>query len=66
MLDCEDAAVRKFADTLGLYAYLTSFDNRHTNSFFNVLTTTWKKSKGYTEAIKQGISALNSDDFSGM
>ena len=66
LLDCEDEKVRNFADALGLYAYITSFDNRNSNSFFNVITTEWKKSKGYTEAIKQGITALNSDNMSGM
>lgn len=45
LLDCEDEGIRKFANRLGVYAYLTSFDNRSTDSFFDVITTAWKKQK---------------------
>jgi hypothetical protein len=44
-----------------VYAYLTSFDNRSTDSFFDVITTAWKKQKGYSDAIKTAIEILNAD-----
>lgn len=66
LLDCEDEGIRKFANRLGVYAYLTSFDNRSTDSFFDVITTAWKKQKGYSDAIKAAIEILNSDKLVGM
>lgn len=66
LLDCEDEGIRKFANRLGVYAYLTSFDNRSTDSFFAVITTAWKKQKGYSDAIKAAIEILNNDKLVGM
>lgn len=66
LLDCEDEGIRKFANRLGVYAYLTSFDNRSTDSFFDVITTAWKKQKGYSDAIKVAIEILNNDKLVGM
>lgn len=66
LLDCEDESIRKFANRLGVYAYLTSFDNRSTDSFFDVITTAWKKQKGYSDAIKAAIEILNNDKLVGM
>lgn len=66
LLDCEDEGIRKFANRLGVYAYLTSFDNRSTDSFFDVITTVWKKQKGYSDAIKAAIEILNNDKLVGM
>lgn len=66
LLDCEDEGIRKFANRLGVYAYLTSFDNRSTDSFFDVITTAWKKQKGYSDAIKATIEILNNDKLVGM
>lgn len=66
LLDCEDEGIRKFANILGVYAYLTSFDNRSTDSFFDVITTAWKKQKGYSDAIKAAIEILNNDKLVGM
>lgn len=66
LLDCEDEGIRKFANRLGVYAYLTSFDNRSTYSFFDVITTAWKKQKGYSDAIKAAIEILNNDKLVGM
>lgn len=66
LLDCEDEGIRKFANRLGVYAYLTSFDNRSTDSFFDVITTAWKKQKGYSDAIKAAIEILNNDKLAGM
>lgn len=66
LLDCEDEGIRKFANRLGVYAYLTSFDNRSTDSFFDVITTAWKKQKGYSAAIKAAIEILNNDKLVGM
>lgn len=66
LLDCEDENIRKFANRLGVYAYLTSFDNRNTDSFFDVITTAWKKQKGYSSAIKTAIEILNNDKLVGM
>lgn len=66
LLDCEDEGIRKFANRLGVYAYLTSFDNRSTDSFFDVITTAWKKQKGYSDAIKAAIKILNNDKLVGM
>ena len=51
---------------MGVYAYLTSFDNRSTDSFFDVITTAWKKQKGYSDAIKAAIEILNNDKLVGM
>lgn len=66
LLDCEDESIRKFANRLGVYAYLTSFDNRSTDLFFDVITTAWKKQKGYSDAIKAAIEILNNDQLVGM
>ena len=66
LLDCEDEGIRKFANRLGVYAYLTSFDNRSTDSFFDVITTAWKKQKGYSDTIKAAIEILNNDKLVGM
>ena len=66
LLYCEDESIRKFANRLGVYAYLTSFDNRSTDSFFDVITTAWKKQKGYSDAIKAAIEILNNDKLVGM
>lgn len=66
LLDCEDEGIRKFANRLGVYTYLTSFDNRSTDSFFDVITTAWKKQKGYSDAIKAAIEILNNDKLVGM
>lgn len=66
LLDCEDEGIRKFANRLGVYAYLTSFDNRSTDSFFDVITTAWKKQKGYSDSIKAAIEILNNDKLVGM
>lgn len=66
LLDCEDEGIRKFANRLGVYAYLTSFDNRSTDSLFDVITTAWKKQKGYSDAIKAAIEILNNDKLVGM
>lgn len=66
LLDCEDEGIRKFANRLGVYAYLASFDNRSTDSFFDVITTAWKKQKGYSDAIKAAIEILNNDKLVGM
>lgn len=66
LLDCEDEGIRKFANRLGVYAYLTSFDNKSTDSFFDVITTAWKKQKGYSDAIKAAIEILNNDKLVGM
>lgn len=66
LLDCEDEGIRKFANRLGVYAYLTSFDNRSTDSFFDVITAAWKKQKGYSDAIKAAIEILNNDKLVGM
>lgn len=66
LLDCEDESIRNFANRLGIYAYLTSFDNRSTDSFFDVITTAWKKQKGYSDAIKAAIEILNNDKLVGM
>lgn len=66
LLDCEDEGIKKFANRLGVYAYLTSFDNRSTDSFFDVITTAWKKQKGYSDAIKAAIEILNNDKLVGM
>lgn len=66
LLDCENEGIRKFANRLGVYAYLTSFDNRSTDSFFDVITTAWKKQKGYSDAIKAAIEILNNDKLVGM
>lgn len=66
LLDCEDEGIRKFANRLGVYAYLTSFDNRSTDSFFDLITTAWKKQKGYSDAIKAAIEILNNDKLVGM
>lgn len=66
LLNCEDEGIRKFANRLGVYAYLTSFDNRSTDSFFDVITTAWKKQKGYSDAIKAAIEILNNDKLVGM
>lgn len=55
LLESQDEAVRQFANDLAKYAYLTSYDERGGNNFFNLVPNKWKEDNGYVNVIKEGL-----------
>lgn len=66
LLESDNEHIREFANDLAIFSYLTSFDNRSPNSFFDVITTQWKKEKGYPTVIESAIQVLNNQNMAGM
>lgn len=62
LLTSDDSQVREFAETLVKYAFVTSYDNRTTNSFFNVVPMEYKQQIGYIDAIKDAMRKLIRND----
>lgn len=61
LLNSEDNIVRDFANDLAKYAYLTSYDERGSNSFFQLVPNSWKLQNGYIQAIKDGLGQFRND-----
>ena len=51
-----DELIRIYANDLAKYAYLTSYDERGRNTFFNLVPNQWKQEVGYISAIKNALS----------
>lgn len=64
LLTSEDAIIREFAETLVKYSFLTSYDNRTPNSFFNLVPMWYKRKLGYVSSIADAINKLNYGDTS--
>lgn len=62
LLTCEDNTVKEFAETLVKYSFLTSYDNRTPNSFFNLVPMWYKRKIGYISSIADAINKLNYGD----
>ena len=62
LLTSNDKTIREFAETLVKYAFLTSYDNRTPNSFFNLVPMQYKEKIGYIDSIKDTINRLNYGD----
>lgn len=64
LLTSEDNTIREFAETLVKYSFLTSYDNRTPNSFFNLVPMSYKRKLGYVSSIADAINKLNYGDTS--
>lgn len=64
LLTSEDNVVKEFAETLVKYSFLTSYDNRTPNSFFNLVPMWYKRKLGYVSSIADAINKLNYGDTS--
>lgn len=64
LLTSEDAIIKGFAETLVKYSFLTSYDNRTPNSFFNLVPMWYKRKLGYVSSIADAINKLNYGDTS--
>lgn len=64
LLTSEDNTIREFAETLVKYSFLTSYDNRTPNSFFNLVPMWYKRKLGYVSSIADAINKLNYGDTS--
>jgi hypothetical protein len=60
LLESDDPIVREFANDLAKYAYLTSYDERGSNNFFNLVPNKWKEENGYVNVIKEGLKLFKS------
>ena len=60
LLESDDPIVREFANDLAKYAYLTSYDERGGNNFFNLVPNKWKEENGYVNVIKEGLKSFKS------
>ena len=64
LLHCEDPNVRQFAENLVKYAFLTSYDNRTPNSFFNLVPQSYREDSNYVDAMIDAITKFNTGDIS--
>lgn len=64
LLTSEDNVIKEFAETLVKYSFLTSYDNRTPNSFFNLVPMWYKRKLGYVSSIADAINKLNYGDTS--
>lgn len=60
----EDEMIRMVANDLAKYAYLTSYDERGRNTFFNLVPNQWKIEVGYISAIKDALQQFKGQDNS--
>lgn len=67
LLSHKDEEVRKFAEDLIIYAFVTSGDNKNMNSFFEFVPDSWRKSSGYSNFIEgllqNGETSVDYRDF---
>lgn len=63
LLTNDDEMVRKLAEDLVKYAFVTSYDNRTPNSFFNVVPMEYKQQIGYLDSIKDAMNKLIRNDI---
>lgn len=62
LLTNDDPVIKEFAERLVKYAFLTSYDNRTPNSFFNLVPMEYKEQIGYIDAIKDAMRKLITSD----
>lgn len=62
LLTNDDPVVKEFAERLVKYAFLTSYDNRTPNSFFNLVPMEYKEQIGYIDTIKDAMRKLIASD----
>lgn len=62
LLTNDDPVVKEFAERLVKYAFLTSYDNRTPNSFFNIVPMDYKEQIGYVNSIKVAMRKLITND----
>lgn len=63
LLTNDDEMVRELAEDLVKYAFVTSYDNRTPNSFFNVVPMEYKQWIGYLDSIKDAMNKLIRNDI---
>lgn len=63
LLTNDDEMVRELAEDLVKYAFVTSYDNRTPNSFFNVVPMEYKQQIGYLDSIKDAMNKLIRNDI---
>lgn len=61
LLESSDENIREFASDLVKYAYITSYDERGVNSFFNLVPNEWKLENGYVGVIKDGLESFRTN-----
>ena len=66
LLYSTDPLVKKFAEKLVKYAFLTSYDNRTPSSFFNLVPMQYRRDSGYVDAIKDTMAKFNAGDATQM
>lgn len=64
LLTNDDPIISDFAKLLVKYSFLTTYDNRTPNSFFQLVPTQYKQELGYIDAISDTITKLNMGDIS--
>lgn len=64
LLTNDDPTISEFAQLLVKYAFLTSYDNRTPNSFFQLVPMMYKQDMGYVSAIANAIAGLNRNEIS--
>ncbi len=64
LLYSTDPVVKKFAENLVKYAFLTSYDNRTPNSFFNLVPMQYRRDAGYVGAIQDAMNRFNTGGMS--
>lgn len=62
LLTNDDPVIKDFAERLVKYAFLTSYDNRTPNSFFNLVPMEYKEQIGYVDSIKDAMRKLITND----
>lgn len=63
LLTNDDPVISEFAELLVKYSFLTSYDNRTPNSFFQLVPMKYKQDMGYTSAISDALSGLNRNEI---
>lgn len=63
LITCDDKVISDFAKKLVAYAFVTSYDNRTPNSFYQLVPLPYKKQIGYIDAISDMLSMLNKSQY---
>ena len=66
LLNHDDVEIKEMAEELALYAYITSYDNRGNDTFFDLVPLSWRIRSGYCDAIKNIINAFNNSTLNGL
>ncbi len=63
LLTNDDVTIREFAEDLVKYSFVSSYDNRTPNSFFNIVPMEYKQQIGYLDSIKEAMYKLVRNDI---